>query len=102
MEDFQGGDERPATRATERALYAAADVAELLGMAQRALCRTQSDLDGEPAALAGRLARKLEYLREEVDVLRYQAACSSAALLGAEDAVQWPENVARPSLLSGF
>jgi hypothetical protein len=105
MEGFQGGDERPDTARTEsrsaaRALYAAADVAELLGMAYRALCRTQIELDGELVALADRLARKLEYLRGEVDVLRYEAARSSTALLGADDAAQRPKNASRPTLLS--
>jgi hypothetical protein len=105
MEDFQGGDECPDTaraesRSTARALYAAADVVELLGMAYRALCRTRIELDADLVVQADRLAHKLEYLRGEVDMLRYRAARSSAAWLGADDAAQLPKNAARPTLLS--
>jgi hypothetical protein len=69
-------------------------------MAYRALRRTQIELDGEQAASAERLAKKLEYLCGEVDMLRYEAARSSAAWLGADDAAQLPKNAARPTLLS--
>jgi hypothetical protein len=79
-EGFEGGEERLDTaqpESTTRALRAAADVAELLGMAHHALCRARVELDGEPLLLADRLAWKLEYLRSAIDELRCEAARSS-------------------------